>query len=175
MVQQFGADDAMIRPLPDLYHGILAESRPLGRLPEGIDWVNVAWIGGLSVVMFVGSLFLVPWLIVRLPPDYFLAERRPSRGWMALHPGVRVLLRVGRNIAAIVLILAGLAMLVLPGQGMLTILVGFMVSDFPGKYRVERWIVSRPSVLRVLNWIRVRAGHPPLILERSPSSGWSRG
>ena len=55
-------------------------------------------------------------------------------------------------------------MLVLPGQGILTILAGIMLLDFPGKHRLLRWIVAHPQVLRTLNWLR-RRGHPPLYLE----------
>jgi len=61
--------------------------------------------------------------------------------------------------------LAGIAMLVLPGQGILAILGGIELMDFPGKYRLERWIVSRPAVLRSVNWLRRRMGRPPLVFE----------
>ena len=54
-------------------------------------------------------------------------------------------------------------MLVLPGQGLLTLLVGFLLVDAPGKYRLERWLVSRKAVLRPINWLRRRKGRQPLI------------
>ena len=54
-------------------------------------------------------------------------------------------------------------MLVLPGQGILTILIGIMFINFPGKYRLERWVVLRAPVLNVINKMRHRAGHAPLI------------
>ena len=54
-------------------------------------------------------------------------------------------------------------MLVLPGQGVLTILIGVMFINFPGKYRLERWVVMRDPVLKTINRLRQRAGHPPLI------------
>jgi hypothetical protein len=59
-------------------------------------------------------------------------------------------------------IAAGIAMLVLPGQGLLTILIGFLMLDFPGKYRVEKWLVSRRRLLGAINWLRRRAGRVPL-------------
>ena len=60
---------------------------------------------------------------------------------------------------------AGIAMLVLPGQGILTMLLGFILVDLPGKYRFERWLVTRPLALRSINLLRRRAGHDPLVLE----------
>jgi len=58
---------------------------------------------------------------------------------------------------------AGIIMLVLPGQGIFTILIGIMLLNFPGKYRLERWIVARRPVLRSINWLRRRAGRAPLV------------
>ena len=55
-------------------------------------------------------------------------------------------------------------MLVLPGQGILTILVGFTLLDFPGKFRLQRWIVTRRGVLESINWVRKKAGREPLAL-----------
>ena len=55
-------------------------------------------------------------------------------------------------------------MLVLPGQGILTIIVGLVLMDFPGKYGAERWAVSRGPVLPAINWIRAKAGKPNLIV-----------
>jgi hypothetical protein len=69
---------------------------------------------------------------------------------------------VGKNLLGAVLIVAGLLMLVVPGQGLLTIAVGLALTDFPGKFRLERWIVKRPSVWRTINWLRRRAGREPL-------------
>ena len=48
-----------------------------------------------------------------------------------------------------------------PGQGLLTLLVGLLLMNFPGKYRLERWLVGRRGVLTALNWLRRRGGHPP--------------
>ena len=69
---------------------------------------------------------------------------------------------VGKNLLGSVLMVAGVAMLVLPGQGVLTILVGFLLVDFPGKYPLERWLVSRRAIGAPLNWLRSRAGRAPL-------------
>jgi len=53
-------------------------------------------------------------------------------------------------------------MLVLPGQGLLTIVTGLLLINYPGKYKLEQKLVAIPSVFRALNWIRVKANKPPL-------------
>lgn len=116
----------------------------------------------ISVVMFVGTLFLMPVLIARLPADYFV--RRPVRDWPGRRPAVHVLLVLLKNVLGAVLLTAGLAMLVLPGQGLLTMLVGILLLDFPGKRRLERWLIRHKPLLRAANWIRARRGRPPLEL-----------
>jgi hypothetical protein len=37
-----------------------------------------------------------------------------------------------------------------------------MLLDFPGKYRLERWLATRRAVWRSINWLRRRAGREPL-------------
>ncbi len=60
------------------------------------------------------------------------------------------------------LVLAGIAMLVLPGQGVLTIVVGLVLMNFPGKYRLERWMATRRPIWKSLNWLRRKARRPEL-------------
>ena len=67
-----------------------------------------------------------------------------------------------KNLAGITLIILGIAMLILPGQGILTIIAGIIFVDFPNKYQLERWMVSRPRVLNTMNWFRLRMKKPPL-------------
>jgi hypothetical protein len=129
------------------------------------EWLG--WLFAVSVVMFIGSLLAVPWLIVRMPHDYFSRPKRirgEKLGPVAGHPLVRLILVVLKNVSGVILLLAGFAMLFLPGQGLLTLFLGLVLIDFPGKYRVERYIVSRPAILKGLNWIRQRHGERPLEL-----------
>ena len=78
---------------------------------------------------------------------------------------VRAALLIGKNIFGVVFVLMGLAMLLLPGQGILTIVIGLVLIDFPGKYNLERWIVSRRAVLNSINWLRQRADRGPIVVE----------
>jgi hypothetical protein len=61
-----------------------------------------------------------------------------------------------------VLLAAGIAMLVLPGQGILTMLIGISLVDFPGKRQLERKLIGQPAVLNAINKMRQRFGQPPL-------------
>jgi len=115
----------------------------------------------LSAIALVGTMIGVPWVVRRLPHDYFNREQRTAwreadgEPWFALVAGAL------KNVLGAVLVLLGLVMLVTPGQGLLTLLVGLLLMNFPGKYTLERWLVQRPGVLRALNWLRDRSGHPP--------------
>ena len=122
----------------------------------------LGWITTLSVATFVASLVAVPVIVSRIPADYFDSNRRHEPRIRRLHPLLYLLVRVVKNLLAVVLILGGILMLVLPGQGLLTILIGIGVSDFPGKYRLERRLVALPGILTAINWIRAKANVEPL-------------
>jgi hypothetical protein len=121
------------------------------------------WLAAVSVFCFVATLVLVPVLIIRIPADYFADTRRHRWDpWSHRHPAIRWGLLIGKNLLGYVIVLLGIAMLVLPGQGILTIVIGMILINFPGKYRLERWIMTRGPVLRAINAIRKRSGHAPL-------------
>jgi hypothetical protein len=123
----------------------------------------IVWLTITSIVTFVATLIAVPWMIVRIPSHYFSHGRR-DRLWAHRHPAIRMVLIIGKNFLGYILILAGIIMLVLPGQGMLTILIGIILIDIPGKFRFEKWVVTRPPVLRSINWLRLRAKRAPLVM-----------
>ncbi len=115
-----------------------------------------------SVVTFVGSLIGIPWIVARLPEDYFSTHSERRSFWQIENPRTRAIYRVGKNIAGAILLLAGIAMLALPGQGLITILVAIALLDIPGKHRLLAKLASRPGISRALNAIRRRQGQPPL-------------
>ena len=124
------------------------------------------WLAATSTVTFVTTLIVIPLLAARIPADYFThkSKRRHRKLWADKHPVSGGMLLVGKNLLGYVFVVTGIIMLVLPGQGLLTILVGIMLLNFPGKYRLERWVVTRRPVLRFVNWLRRRAGRSPLVL-----------
>jgi hypothetical protein len=125
----------------------------------------ILWLTASSLVTFIGTLIIIPLLVVRIPYDYFSNSNRRRMLWANHHPMLRAVLLVIKNLCGALFILAGIIMLVLPGQGLLTILIGVMLLDFPGKYQLERWLVTRRPVLRSINWLRKRAQHAPLHLD----------
>ena len=120
------------------------------------------WLVGVSLVSFVATLAVIPWVIGRIPADYFAGRKRPTQRQTALRSPV-VLLVVKNTIGAL-LVLAGIVMLILPGQGLLTIIIGVLVMNFPGKFSFERWLVSRGPALSLINRIRQRYDRAPLVL-----------
>ena len=120
----------------------------------------------LSAATFVGSLLALPWLVAQIPRDYFVKGASHRLPWADRHPFVRATFAIGKNVLGLLFLLAGVAMLVLPGQGLLTIVVGLVLLDFPGKQPMLRRIVAQPAVLNALNWLRRRTGREPLVVDR---------
>lgn len=132
-----------------------------------LDWIEhhrtLLWYSGTaSVVLFIASILIIPPLIVRIPPDYFAHADRPPSQWAKQMRVVRICILIGKNLLGGLLMIAGLAMLLLPGQGLLTLFVGFLLLDFPGKYRLEKWLIRRRYILGPINWLRTRRHRAPL-------------
>lgn len=120
-----------------------------------------------SLIGFIGTLIAIPFILVRLPADYF--DIRVPRPWMRdHHPVLRLFGHIVKNLIGVVFLLAGLAMLFLPGQGILTMLLGVTMLDFPGKRRVEAKLVGQPTILQAINKMRERFGKPPLVIAADP-------
>lgn len=117
----------------------------------------------LSIVFFVGSLIAIPFILVRLPADFF--DIRVPRPWMEdHHPVLRVMGHLVKNVVGAIFLFAGFLMLFLPGQGILTMLIGISMLDFPGKRKVEAKLIGQPAVLHAINGMREKFGKPPLII-----------
>ena len=131
-----------------------------------LDIERVAWAIGIFLVTFVVSLVLVGMFLVWLPARYFV-DREQRHFWIDRHPVIRITGVVLKNVAGLLLILLGLGLSLpgVPGQGLLTMLVGVILLDFPGKQRFERWMLGLPRVLRTVNRLRARYGRDPLVLE----------
>lgn len=132
-----------------------------------LEWIRgnrglIWWTAIVSAVMLALAVVITPWLVSRLPADY-LSRSRPSSGGRCGRRGVFAWARlVVRNVLGGACVALGSLLLVLPGQGILTILIGVLLMDFPGKLRMERWFLSRPRVLRAVNWVREQRGVDPL-------------
>lgn len=130
------------------------------------EWVkaHVVALGVASVMSFIVSILFCTLAIAYLPTDYFLSNRRASR---IKQPVLRIMLKLLKNLLAVVLIIVGFIQIPLPGQGVLTILIGVVISDIPGKRRIERRIIRLPAILSAANGIRSRFKRPLLVLDKS--------
>ena len=138
---------------------------PLLHWLEANGWLLV----GLSLLSLLISVLLLPWFVARIPEDYFSHPHRHRVTRGSRHPLVQGMIVAVKNLLGALFVLAGLIMLFTPGQGLLTLVVGLMLMNFPGKYAIERWLVGRPGVLRAINWLRRRGGHSPLSAPKSRS------
>ena len=121
----------------------------------------------LSIVFFIGSLIAIPFILVRLPADFF--DIRVPRPWMENHhPVLRLIGHIVKNVVGAIFVFAGFLMLFLPGQGILTMLIGISMLDFPGKRKLEAKMIGQPAVLNAINGMREKFGKPPLIIAPDP-------
>ena len=115
----------------------------------------------VSLITFLLSIILIPWYIGRLPSDFFflLQTRIPGHQNKRISFGLMLL----RNCIGAVLIIAGCIMLFMPGQGILTLLIGILCMSFPGKLRFVLYLVNKPSVQTSLNWTRKKMRKQPFV------------
>lgn len=124
----------------------------------------LAWLSIGSVFTFLATLVAIPLMIVRMPSDYFLFDRKGLRSYRRAHPLWSFVTVILKNVLGVVFIACGIVMLFLPGQGVLTILVGLTLVSFPKKRAVEIAIARKEGVMRAMNWIRQKASRDPLML-----------
>ena len=126
-------------------------------------WVleNWLWIAILSALTAIFTFVGFTAFIISLPPDYF---RHKTQIYRIKNPMARIPLRILKNIVGVVALIAGLVMTITPGQGLLAILVGVILCNFPGKRKLERKLIARPLMLKTLNKIRSRFNRPPIEL-----------
>ena len=134
-------------------------------MPDGAFLI----IGAASALMFFGTILLIPLILIRLPTDYFLHTGADARAWMAgYHPILRCVGLTVKNMVGLMFLAAGIAMLVLPGQGLLTMVIGISLLDFPGKRHIEHRLLTNPMVFRAMNAIRHKFGKPAFSSAASP-------
>lgn len=137
--------------------------RKLARTLTGGHW----WWGvALSLVLFAGSMVLVTFIVIGWPVDHFRLAGRQAF-WAHRHPVVRITGLILKNLAGIVLFALGVIMALpgVPGQGLLTALIGLTLINFPGKTGIERRLIARPTVFRAVNRLRARFHRQPLELD----------
>lgn len=124
----------------------------------------IIWFGSISLFIFLFSLLTIKWLVALIPEDYFI-NRKASK-MRSSNPVLWYIVLIIKNVVGYSLVLGGIMMLVLPGQGVFTIIIGLMLSNYPGKYSIERKFIAIPSILKSINWLRQKSNKPPLNLSR---------
>jgi len=146
-----------------------APSHLSGLLGPFVEWARmnqslVGLLSALSIITFFGTLLVIPMMVVRMPEDYFLLDKQHLKEFRRQHPIIRFFSLILKNLLGYTFIVVGAVMLFLPGQGILTMLIGITLMDFPRKRKLELWFIRQRSVLNAVNWIRSRSHKPPVIL-----------
>jgi len=124
----------------------------------------IIWFGSISLFIFLFSLLTIKWLVALIPEDYFI-NRKISKV-RSNNSALWYIVLIVKNMIGYSLVLGGIMMLVLPGQGVFTIIIGLMLSNYPGKYAIEKKFIAIPSILKSINWLRNKSNKPPLNLSR---------
>ncbi len=114
------------------------------------------------VVSSMGSVFV----ILRLSENHFHEGDGVSSG-LERPRWQQVLGMVAKNALGVGLVVLGLVMTLpgVPGQGLLTMFIGIVLLDLPGKRAFERRIIAKPRILHACNRLRIRFGKKPFTLE----------
>jgi hypothetical protein len=142
------------RAVLDLYRRLLGHGTP--------GLVATALVAlGLTIVMTALAVAAVVWM----PPDHFSRPRGQDSA-ARRHPVARWTILVLKNLLGVAIVPLGILMALpgVPGPGLVFILIGLSLLDFPGKRRLERRLLATPAVLRFLNRVRLRFRRPPLVL-----------
>ena len=128
--------------------------------------VDIFFVLGISsIAILVISALSIGYFIKKIPYDYFLNDKRGMSHYKDNNPILWIITLAVKNLVGYCLILGGILMLVLPGQGLLTILVGLMLSDYPGKFKLEKRIIKTSLVLKTFNWYRAKSNIQPIIFK----------
>jgi len=134
-------------------------------------WNSLTW-GSilLGIGLFLASLAIsfgaIAFVMVKIPPNYFSSHYKrdflPGSPWLVRWGAV-----IAKNIFGVFLVILGIILSLpgVPGQGILTILLGLIMLDIPGKRPLEAKIIERPTVLAALNRLRAKYDKPPLIVD----------
>ena len=125
----------------------------------------------LTTTASIAYFVVITYFITQMDKQYFVRRKTSEEGLInhlhltSMNRSVACAVKIAKIILGIGLLVCGILMLVLPGQGLITILIGLSLIPFPGKDKMEQRILSRHSVRSTLNWIRVKAKKEPFIFE----------
>jgi hypothetical protein len=130
-----------------------------------LTWRKILLGVAIFLVSFFANLGIVTWILVKLPADHF-SKSRKTKFWAGPRPWIHAAKVIGKNIAGVLLVALGIVLSLpgVPGQGLLTVLLGLMLLDFPGRHRLEQKLLSKPSIVNSINKLRGRFGKKALEL-----------
>ncbi len=132
---------------------------------SGLTWQKILVGALIFLASFLINLGIVSFILVKLPADHF-SKKRKTKFWAGPRPAIHAAKVIGKNIAGVLLVALGVVLSLpgVPGQGLLTVLLGIMLLDFPGRHRLEQKLLSKPSIVNTINRLRGRFDKPPLQL-----------
>src|SRR6185369_11284249 len=132
---------------------------------SGLTWQKILVGAAIFLASFLINLAIVSLILVKLPADHF-SKSRKTKFWAGPRPAIHAAKVIGKNIAGVLLVALGIVLSLpgVPGQGLLTVLLGIMLLDFPGRHRLEQKLLSKPSIVNTINSLRERFDKPPLQL-----------
>ena len=132
---------------------------------SGLTWQKVVVGALIFLASFFVNLGIVSLILVKLPADHF-SKSRKTKFWAGPRPAIHAAKVIGKNIGGVLLVALGIVLSLpgVPGQGLLTVLLGIMLLDFPGRHRLEQKLLSKPSIVNTINRLRKRFEKPPLEL-----------
>lgn len=125
----------------------------------------------LTTTAAIAYLLVISYVITHMDKRYFLRKKliapdaSASPHLTSMSSSVTYVVKIAKVILGVFLLLCGIVMLVLPGQGLITIVIGLSLIPFPGKTKIEQNLLSRKSVRSSLNWIRIKANKEPFIFD----------
>jgi len=132
---------------------------------SGLTWQKILVGALIFLASFLINLGIVSFILVKLPADHF-SKNRKTKFWAGPRPAIHAAKVIGKNIGGLLLVALGIVLSLpgVPGQGLLTVLLGIMLLDFPGRHRLEQKLLSKPSIVNTINRLRERFDKPPLQL-----------
>jgi hypothetical protein len=118
---------------------------------------------GYSITQMDKRYFVRKRININKAPFGDASEAPQSR---LLNKSFTYLIKIAKIIFGVCLFVLGLLMLILPGQGLITMLIGLSLFPFPGKDKLEQNLLSRKLVRSSLNWIRIKANKEPFIFSK---------
>lgn len=146
------------------------------KIKQEMNWLSQFWesltldrillFGGLFLASLAFSFIVLGVVMVKIPENYFSSHYQQD-----FMPNSRFLVRWGvviaKNLLGVFLVILGIILSLpgVPGQGLLTILLGLIMLDIPGKRPLEARIIKRPTIRAAINNLRSRFNKPPLVLD----------